>query len=104
WTCSVASGTLTCSNPTVVSGASTTFTVVLTVIAGTASGTSIKDTADVSSTTTDPNLANNKAIATVVVAAAGQADLSVTSSATPNPVTDGNNITYTQAVTNNGPS
>ncbi len=104
WTCSVVSGTLTCSNPTLASAASTTFTVVLKVTAGTASGTSIAVTADVSSTTTDPNLANNEAIATVLVAAAGQADLSITSSATPNPVTDGNNITYTQSVTNSGPS
>ena len=30
--------------------------------------------------------------------------MSVTSSATPNPVTGGNNITYTQTVTNNGPA
>jgi uncharacterized repeat protein (TIGR01451 family) len=104
WTCSVVSGTLTCSNPTVASGASTTFTVVLQVTAGTASGTSITDTADVSSTTTDPNPNNNSATATVVVATAGQADLSVTSSAAPNPVTDGNNITYTQSVTNSGPA
>ena len=104
WTCGVAGGTLTCSNPTVLSGASTTFTIVMTVNAATASGTVIKDTANVSSATTDPNPNNNSATASVVVASAGQADLSVTSSATPNPVTDGNNITYTQSVTNNGPA
>jgi uncharacterized repeat protein (TIGR01451 family) len=104
WACSVVSGTLTCSNPTMASGATTTFTVVLNVNAGTVSGTVIADTADVSSTTTDPNPNNNSATATVVVATAGQADLSITSSATPNPVTDGNNITYTQTVTNNGPA
>ena len=104
WTCSVASGTLTCSNPTVAAAASITFTVVVTVNAGTASGTVITDTANVSSTTTDPNPNNNSATATVIVATAGQADLSVTSSAVPNPVTDGNNITYTQSITNNGPA
>ena len=104
WTCSVVSGTLTCSNPTLATGASTTFTVLLKVIAGTASGTSIPVTANVSSTTTDPNPNNNSAVATVIVATAGQADLSVLSSATPNPVTDANNITYTQSVTNNGPA
>jgi len=32
------------------------------------------------------------------------ADLSVTNAASPNPVTAGNSITYTQIVTNNGPS
>ncbi len=104
WTCSVVSGTLTCSNATLASGSSATFTVVVTVNAGTASGTVITDTANVSSTTTDPNPNNNSATATDVVATAGQADLSVTSSATPNPVTDGNNITYTQSVINSGPA
>jgi uncharacterized repeat protein (TIGR01451 family) len=104
WSCAVVSGTLTCSNATLASGASATFTVVLTVNSGTASGTVITDTANVSSNTTDPNPNNNSATATDVVATSGQADLSVTSSASPNPVTDNNNITYTQAVTNNGPS
>ncbi|MHB8499866.1 MAG: C25 family cysteine peptidase [Candidatus Acidiferrales bacterium] len=104
WNCGVAGGTLTCSNPTVASGASTTFTVVVNVNVGTASGTFITDTANVSSGTTDPNPNNNSAIAKVVVAAGGQSDLSVTSSATPNPVSGGNNITYTQAVTNSGPA
>src|SRR5262249_31903959 len=46
----------------------------------------------------------NSATATVVVATAGQADISVTSAASPNPVTDNNNITYTQVVTNSGPA
>ncbi|MGC1616368.1 MAG: C25 family cysteine peptidase [Candidatus Acidiferrum sp.] len=104
WTCGVAGGTLTCSNPTVASGASTTFAVVVNVNAGTASGTFITDTANVSSATTDPNPNNNSATATVVVATAGQSDLSVTSFAAPNPVTDGNNITYTQTVANSGPA
>ncbi len=104
WTCSVVTGTLTCSNATLASGASASFAVVLQVTSGTASGTVITDTANVASVTTDPNPNNNAATSTVVVAASGQADLSVTGSATPNPVTGGNNITYTQTVTNNGPA
>jgi uncharacterized repeat protein (TIGR01451 family) len=104
WTCGVAGGTLTCSNPTVASGASTTFSVILTVNSATPAGTVITDTANVSSTTTDPNPNNNSATATVVVATSGQSDLSVTSAATPNPVTDGNSISYAQTVTNNGPA
>jgi len=104
WTCSVVAGTLSCSNPSVASGASTTFTVVLNVTAGTAAGTQIVDTASVASSTTDPNPNNNSATSTIVVATAGQADLSITSSATPNPVTSSNNISYTQVVTNNGPA
>ncbi len=104
WTCGVVTGTLSCSNPSVASGASTTFTVVLNVAAGTAAGTVITDTATVASSTTDPNPNNNGATSTVVVATAGQADLSITSAAAPNPVTSSNNITYTQLVTNNGPA
>jgi len=104
WGCSVAAGTLTCANPTLAAGASATFTVVVNVTTGTASGTVITDTANVSATTPDSNPNNNSATTTVVVATAGQADMSVTSSASPNPVSDGNNITYTQTATNNGPA
>jgi uncharacterized repeat protein (TIGR01451 family) len=104
WTCSVVAGTLSCSNPSVASGGSTTFTVILNVTAGTAAGTLITDTATVASSTTDPNPNNNSATSNIVVATAGQADLSITSSAAPNPVTSSNNITYSQLVTNNGPA
>ena len=64
----------------------------------------ITATDNVNSATPDPNYSNNSASATFTVATAGQADLAVTSSASPNPVTQGNNITYTQSLTNNGPS
>ncbi|MGC2233443.1 MAG: C25 family cysteine peptidase [Candidatus Acidiferrum sp.] len=104
WTCSVVAGTLTCSNPTVASGATTTFTVVVQVNAATTSGTVITATANLTSTTIDPNPSNNMATATDIVATAGQSDLSVTSTETPNPATDGNNITYAQSVVNNGPA
>ncbi len=104
WTCSVVAGTLTCSNPTVAPGATTTFTVVVQVNAATAAGTTITATANLTSTTIDPNPSNNMAIATDIVATAGQSDLSVTSTETPSPVTDGNNITYAQSVVNNGPA
>lgn len=105
WTCGVVAGTLSCSNPTVAAGASTTFTVVVKVNALTAAGTVISDTASVASSTTDPNPNNNDATATVVVATAGQSDFSVTSTASPSAiVTAGNNISYTQQVINNGPA
>ena len=102
WTCTP--GVISCTIPTFAAGASTTFTVVVTVNAGTASGTVITDTANVSSATTDPNPSNNVATVTVVVATAGQADLAVTKTGTPNPVLAGNKITYTVVVTNNGPA
>src|SRR5262249_37126846 len=81
WSCSVISKVLTCSTGSRASGGSATFNFQLRVAAGTAAGTVISDTASVNSSTTDPNPNNNDATASVVVATAGQADLSVTSSA-----------------------
>ncbi|HVM74503.1 MAG TPA: C25 family cysteine peptidase [Candidatus Saccharimonadales bacterium] len=108
WVCNTiavgATGTLTCTSTSFASGASSTFPVVLLVTPGTTSGTVISATADVNSNTTDPNNANNEAIATTTVAASGQADLAVTSTDSPDPVTPGNNITYAQSITNNGPT
>ncbi|HXX45134.1 MAG TPA: C25 family cysteine peptidase [Candidatus Acidoferrales bacterium] len=102
WTCTP--GVISCSIPTFASGASSTFTVVVKVGATVPSGTVITDTANVSSSTTDPNPSNNSATVNVVVAVAGQSDLAVTKTGTPNPVLAGNKITYTVVVTNNGPS
>jgi uncharacterized repeat protein (TIGR01451 family) len=102
WTCSGTS--ISCTIPTFAVGASTTFTVVVKVGAAVPSGTIITDTANVSSATTDPNPTNNVATVTTVVATAGQADLALTKTGTPNPVLAGNNITYTITVTNNGPA
>ena len=107
WSCSTptvgSAGTINCTNPSFAAG-SASFTVALKVTAGTAAGTAINDTASVSSSTSDPNPANNIAIASDVVALATQADLIVTNSATPTAVVAGSNITYTQSVTNNGPA
>jgi uncharacterized repeat protein (TIGR01451 family) len=112
WACSslpagsVAGTVLTCTVTTLTPTGATpvNFPLVLTVASGTASGTVISADASVSSTTPDPNALNNESIATTIVASSGQSDLAVTSSAAPNPVTQGNNITYTQVVSNNGPA
>jgi uncharacterized repeat protein (TIGR01451 family) len=102
WSCS---GTAySCSIASLPVGSSTTFTVVAKVGSAVASGTVITDTASVSATTIDPNPSNNYATVTTVVATAGQADLGITKTGTPNPVLAGNNITYTIVVTNNGPA
>jgi len=49
----------------------------------------ISDTVSVVSGVEDPNTANNNATANVTVATATQADVAITSTASPNPVTDG---------------
>jgi uncharacterized repeat protein (TIGR01451 family) len=107
WSCSKptagTAGTITCSNPSFAAG-SATFSVVLQVTAGTVHGTAINDIVTVSSATTDPNLTNNSATATDVVALSTDADLITTNVAAPLTVASGSNVTYTQTVTNNGPA
>lgn len=108
WSCSTpgvgTAGTISCSNPSLAAGASSSFTVVLNVNGGTAAGTIIADTVTVGSSSNETLLGNNTAISSIAVAVAGQADLSVTNTSTPSPVLAGNNITYTQVVTNSGPA
>jgi uncharacterized repeat protein (TIGR01451 family) len=101
---SVAGTTLTCTLSSLAGNGTATFPLVLNVTSGTTSGTLISAQANITSTTPDPNYLNNSSTATTTVATSGQSDLAVTSSALPNPVTQGNNITYTQVVSNNGPS
>ena len=97
------SGTLTCTDTTTMAANTTAnFTFVVTVSTTVAQGTTITQTDSVSSTTGDPNGGNNSA--TVNIQVADSADLSITNTASPVPVLAGNNITYTQVVTNNGPS
>jgi uncharacterized repeat protein (TIGR01451 family) len=103
WACAFTT-TITCSASTLTSGTNATITVVVKVIAGTAAGTVITDVVTVASAVEDPNTSNNTATASVTVATAGQSDLAITSSASPSIATDGNNISYTQSVINNGPA
>jgi uncharacterized repeat protein (TIGR01451 family) len=77
---------------------------VYKVNAGTAAGTIITDTDTGATTTRDTFPTDNSATVNIAVATAGQADLSVTNSGSPNPVSAGNNVTYTQSVTNAGPA
>ncbi len=91
-----------CTNPSVGAGASGTFTVVYKVTAGTAAGTVVSDTATVNAA--NQSFGANSATVTDVVATAGQADLALATAANPSAVLAGNDITYTQTVTNNGPA
>ena len=102
WTCtSFVSG---CTNPSVAPGSISTFIFSVTVNAGTPVGTIITDTDTGTTTSRDTNTNNNSATLNIAVASGTQADLSVTNSGSPNPVTAGNNITYAQTVSNGGPA
>ena len=97
-------GPVSCTNPSVPPGSTGTITAVYTVAAGTAAGTIITDTDTGAIGNARLESADNSATVNIAVASGAQADLSVTNSGSPNPVTAGNNITYTQSVTNNGPA
>jgi uncharacterized repeat protein (TIGR01451 family) len=109
WNCSTVppvggTGNIVCAIPSFANNATATFTLVVHVNAGVPSGTIISNTANANSPTANPNPTGASATAVVTVAGAAQSDLSLTSSATPNPVLGGNNITFTQVLTNNGPA
>ena len=82
--------------------ASQTFTLVLHVSASAANGSTITNTANISTTTTDNGPAGNFT-STVNSTVAASADLSVTETG-PASVILGNNLTYTFKVTNAGPA
>lgn len=90
----------TCSIGNVVAGGSQTMTVVATINSSFTG--SMHNDATVSSTTADPNLGNNNDTVTTQVGT--QADLSVTSTDSPDPVFAGRPLTYTVRVSNAGPS
>jgi parallel beta-helix repeat protein len=72
WSCSTpgvgGTGTIICTNASLVSGASAMFTLVVNVNPGTPGGTVISSTATVDSSTSDPNSLNNSANAMATVA------------------------------------
>ncbi|SET87202.1 conserved repeat domain-containing protein [Lacrimispora sphenoides] len=77
------------------------------IIRGTVSPTAagiIINTATVSSPTPDPNPENNTSTTETPILAPAQADVSITKTASPNPVAPGEMITFTLVVSNAGPN
>ncbi len=97
--CSIASGILTCQGNALNVGASATITV--TGNAPSQNTSAITNTATVTGNEQDPNLSNNAATASVQPLPG--ADLAIVKTASPTTVTAGGQVTYTLAVTNNGP-
>ncbi|HZX08670.1 DUF7507 domain-containing protein, partial [Kribbella sp.] len=100
-TCTEASGTVTCAVGTVAPGDTVTVTVVANVPSGTPPN-DLKNTATVSSPTPDPVDSNNQATYTITTGA--QANITITKTASPDPVVAGKPITYKLTVRNTGPS
>jgi uncharacterized repeat protein (TIGR01451 family) len=104
WTCVVNATTVSCSNPSMAANATSTFSFVFTVTAGTAPGTVITNSLTVGSAVPDPTSSNNTATTTDTVTSPSQADLSINKSGAPEPVNQGDTLTYTLTVANNGPA
>jgi uncharacterized repeat protein (TIGR01451 family) len=105
WSCTTpavgSGGTVSCTNPSF--GVTVDFfTIVVNVDPSVAAGTVLSNTATMASTTSDPSPGNESDTATTTVATS--ADLQVTKTDSPDPVTAGTNLTYTITVTNAGPS
>ena len=83
-------------------GQSARLILVARVDVSVADGTVLVNTSRVNSTTYDPLFGNNLSSETTRVYSSG--DLSITKTATPDPVTAGNMITYAITVNNSGPS
>ena len=105
WTCTTpavgANGTVTCSIPS-LGVTSAAFSVTVAVNAGLTSGTTLSNTATVTTATADANPANNSATETTGVLTS--ADLVLSKTDTPDPVSAGSNLSYQITMTNNGPS
>ena len=106
WTCNAPSGSsFTCNGPaSMAANTSAIFTFVMTVTPGTAPATAVTNGVSVGPTANDPNLSNNIALVTSDVASPTQADVAIIKTASPEPVDQGTNLTYTLQVTNNGPA
>ena len=110
WSCTTPAvgfgGTVICTIASLAPTPSAGFGVQVFVANNTPDGSVITNTANVSSTPPDSNLANNSSSASTTVAnpPPPSADLSVTKTGSPDAVTAGNNLNYTIGVTNSGPN
>jgi uncharacterized repeat protein (TIGR01451 family) len=97
-----AGGTVNCTASTLATGASRTFTIVVHVDPSSANGSTISNTATVSSSTPDPSSSND--FSTVGTTVGTSADLATTVTDESDPVSAVNNIVYTVTLANSGPS
>ena len=95
--CSHSAGTVTCPLGTIANGASASVQITVTP----QSTGSITNQASASSSISDPNSANNTASAATLVNPS--ANLSLTKTDSPDPVLQGQELTYTLGVSNAGP-
>ena len=98
WSCS-GTTTFTCTIASLASGAAVSFPLTVQIT----SGTTISDSATITSSPADAYTTNNTATATVSVVASG-ADIGVTTQASPVSTIAGNNVVFSHTIVNNGPN
>jgi uncharacterized repeat protein (TIGR01451 family) len=94
-------GTISCVLPSFPAGQSASFTFVVHVLPTAPDGSSIVNTANFTTTTSDPNGANDSATTTALVTAIAEVNVVKTG---PDSVTPGTDVTYVVTVTNDGPA
>ena len=100
WTCGNVGLIVTCDRATYIVGATDDIIINTNVPA---SGTGINNTADISSATADPDLANNSGSVVFSIVPDG-ANLSISKNKTPDPVALGANMISSIRVSNSGPN
>jgi uncharacterized repeat protein (TIGR01451 family)/fimbrial isopeptide formation D2 family protein len=100
--CTHASGVVGCDLGALSAGAVQTIRITATVAANVYPGTSLENTATITTTSSDPNLLNNDAVADTTVLAAANVTINKTQ-VTANPITAGGLVTYTITINNTGP-
>ena len=98
--CAATGGTVTCTTPTLTSGASATYTIEGAL--DPAMLGSVANTASTTSDTPDPDPSDNSSTSDTPLEP--EADLTFTKTSAPDPVVAGELLTYTLTTTNNGPS
>jgi uncharacterized repeat protein (TIGR01451 family) len=106
WSCSVpsvgAGGTVSCTIPSLLPSAPAVFTLTVKLDAAVLTGTTVSNTATVTTATPDPVSANN--VSTTTGTASPSADLSIVKTGPATAVPGGANVVFTTVVTNAGPS
>lgn len=100
--CTASGQVVTCTSASLPNGATLTVPITAAIAPGVAQGSTLTDTATISSAVADDVPGNNTAVAGTAITRS--ADVAVTHSATPGTVTAGNQVTWTATTTNNGPS
>ena len=104
WSCTTpavgASGAINCSNASFANGATSNFTVVVTVLA---SSGSVLNTVTAGSSASDTDPSDDSATVSTTILAPVIADLGITKTTTSDDASPGASVAYTITLTNNGP-